>query len=410
MKILFVPFAPSLAHMTRCLSIAENLNSAGNSCLFAIGSEGKDFIEKAGFKTVFLPEIDSLTFKNDRGWKWLTKEYFANNLNAELKIIDTFNPDLIIFDFRFTTALAARIKSKRSISILHANALSLAINPVKTALEIISTEDSDTLPSFRDKIFKFIFPKVFKIFIKKPISKIRPILFKNNYSHINTVFDLLLGDQNFIADIPEFLPKNLVLTDNCFVVGPLTWSGWSKDDSFDFSKFDSRPLIYITMGSTVDAEPTLIKLIEALRNLSYNIIVSKGSANIEIADVPRNLYIYDYVPGNLVTSKSVLAIYHGGHETLMQVLSAGIPSLVIPVNPDQILVAKQIKKLGIGNYLKHPKSFPMEQNPLSRISISDISNEITRIIDDKKCHEKCLEMKAIMDRYIVSKEYLNLIK
>jgi UDP:flavonoid glycosyltransferase YjiC (YdhE family) len=409
MKILFIPFTPSLAHMTRCLSIAETLKAKDNECMFAIGTEGKDFIEKAGFSTKTIPEIDTESFKNDRGWKWFTKKYFLDNLQAELVIIDEFNPDIIIFDFRFTTALSAKIKSKRSISILHASAVSLILETKRTAVEIISFNDSSSDNSIKSKILQLIFPKVFGYFVKKPLRKIKSILKSHNYTNVRTIFDLLLGDINFIADIPEFIPEPLKLPENFYIVGPLTWSGWDKDENFSFEGIDSKPIIYITMGSTIEAKPTLLKLIESLKDLPYNIIISKGKNELNLPEKLENVYQYTYVPGKLVASKSSLVIYHGGHETLMQVLSCSVPSLVIPVNPDQLLVAKQIKKLGIGDYLKHHHSFPMEEQPLSLFSNKDISDKVIEIINNKQCKQKCESMKDIMINYISSKDYLKYI-
>ncbi len=409
MKILFVPFTPSLAHMTRCLSIAETMKAENNECLFAVGIEGKNFIEKAGFPTYIIPEVDSETFKNDRGWKWINKRYFLDNLYAEQKIIDKFKPDYLIYDFRFTTSLSARINSTKSISILHASALSLVFDTKKTAIDIISSFDSYSNKSLREKLFQFIFSKVFCWVMQKPIKRIKMLLKQYNYDNIKTIFNLLPGEINFIADIPEFISDRLKLPDNYYVVGPLTWSGWEKDDIFSLKELDSKPVIYVTMGST-EAKPTLLKLVKSLQDLPYNIIISKGKTELDLPDAPKNVFLYSYVPGKIVASKSSLVIYHGGHETLMQVLSCGIPSLVIPVNPDQILIAKLIKKHGIGNYLKHPNSFPMEQEPLKNYSKKEITEEVIRIIDDSECKRRCEILKKTIVNYIDSKEYLRFIK
>ena len=224
---------------------------------------------------------------------------------------------------------------------------------------------------------------------------------KYNYSNIKIVFDLLLGDINLIADIPEFIPNTLKLPVNFHIVGPLTWSGWDKDENFSLRGLDSKPIIYITMGSTIEAKQTLLKLIDSLKYLPYNIVISKGKNELNISEKYENVHPYAYVPGNLVASKSSLVIYHGGHETLMQVLSCGVPSLVIPINPDQLLVAKQIKKLGIGDYLKLPGSFPMEEQPLHGFSNDDIKDKIIEIINNKESKQKCEAMKDTMTNYIV---------
>ena len=327
MRILFIPFTPSLAHMTRCLSVAETMKAEKNECLFAIGIEGKEFIEKAGFNCTEIPEIDSVTFKNSRGWKWLSKNYFVENLNAELKIINDFNPDIIIYDFRFTSGLAARIKSKKSISILHASALSLILDTKTTANQIIADDDPILKKQLKDKIFQFIFPKVFTWLLRKPLKKIKPILKQYNHTNIKTVFDLLPGDFNLIADAPDFIPNGLQVPENYYIVGPLLWSGWNKDENFSIQELESRPIIYITMGSTIEAKPTLLKLIESIKELPYKIIISTGLTELRQENLPDNVFIYSYVPGNYVASKSSLVIYHGGHETLMQVLSCGTSML-----------------------------------------------------------------------------------
>jgi UDP:flavonoid glycosyltransferase YjiC (YdhE family) len=407
-KILFIPFTPSLAHMTRCLSIAETMKMEHAECLFAVGTEGRDFIEKAGFPINIIPEIDSDTFKNDRGWKWLSKSYFVDNLIAELKIIDGFRPDLIIYDFRFTTSLSARIRSTKSISILHANALSLALNTKRTAMDIISSADV-LKKSFREMVFQYLFSKVFCWFVQRPVNRIKTLLKQYHYNGIRNVFELLLGDINFIADTPEFIPVGFMLPANCHLIGPLIWSGWDRADNFSFDNSGSKPVIYVTMGSTIEAKPTLLKLIESLRDLPYHIIISKGKTGLDLLEIPSNVSLYSFVPGNVVASKSSLAIYHGGHETLMQVLSCGVPSMVIPVNPDQIMVAKQIKKLGLGNYLKRPHSFPMEPEPLKNFSTHEIAAEVIRIIEDTECKQRCEIMRKTLTGYINSKEYLKFI-
>jgi UDP:flavonoid glycosyltransferase YjiC (YdhE family) len=276
-------------------------------------------------------------------------------------------------------------------------------------LNIIADDDSNSRKQLKDKVFQFFFPKVFTWFIRKPVKRIKPILKLCNYDNIHTIFDLLLGDFNLIADTAEFLPNELRIPENCRIVGPLTWSGWDKDSNFPLHKLESKPIIYITMGSTIEAKPTLLKLIESLKGLPYNIIISKGQTEFDQQEFPDNVFIYSFVPGNYVASKSSLVIYHGGHETLMQVLSCGTPSLVIPVNPDQILVAKQIKKLGIGNFLKQPNSFPMNNEPLKHFSINEITNEVLKILEDKQCKNRCEIMKDNLKNKVDSKECLKLI-
>jgi hypothetical protein len=74
MKALFIPFAPSLAHVTRCLSVADTWQKLGNIAYFAIGAERMSLPEEFGYKTFELPEVTSDVFRIDRGMKWLIPE------------------------------------------------------------------------------------------------------------------------------------------------------------------------------------------------------------------------------------------------------------------------------------------------------------------------------------------------
>ena len=44
MKALFVPFASSLAHVSRCLAVAEAWRAKGHTAIFAVGPEQADLV------------------------------------------------------------------------------------------------------------------------------------------------------------------------------------------------------------------------------------------------------------------------------------------------------------------------------------------------------------------------------
>jgi UDP:flavonoid glycosyltransferase YjiC (YdhE family) len=365
-------------------------------------------VQQAGFETHSLPEISSYDFRNDRGFKWLTEEYFSRNLDAENKIIDKINPDAVVFDFRFTTALSARIKGKRSIGILHGNALSLALDTKKCAKNIISGNDTYTPGlSLRNKIVQFLFPQVFSLILRKIAHRINPLLKAHGNRTITNPFALLFGDENIVADIPELIMTKL--PDHCHLVGPLLWTGWEKKDSISFEEPDSRPIVYVTMGSTVEAQPVLHKVIESLANTPYTIFISKGRLELTIRALPHNIHLHSMLPGKTMAQKSALVIHHGGHETLMQALSAGTPSLIIPTNPDQILVANQAQRLGTGRCLRRKNSFPMDKNPLDGISATVIRNTMEEVIQDKHCRSVCEEMKNKIKHYVNSQLFVPII-
>lgn len=408
MRILFIPFAPSLAHVSRCLAVAKVMAAHGHDCLFAIGDESRQLVQQARFRTHSLPEVSSLAFRNDRGFRWLTEEYFLRNMDAEKKIIDETDPDTIVFDFRFTTALSARIKGKRSIGILHGNALSLALDTKKCAENIISGNVTYSAGlSLRNKIVQFLFPRVFTLILRKVAHRVNPLLKAHGVKKITNPFALLFGDENIVADIPELIMTRL--PDHCHLVGPLLWKGWEKRDSISFEELDSRPIIYVTMGSTVEAQPVLYTIIESLVDTPYTVFIGKGNLDLTIRALPQNIHLHSVLPGKTMAQRSALVIHHGGHETLMQALSVGTPSLIIPTNPDQILVANQVQRLGIGRCLRRKNSFPMDKNPLDGISATVIRNIMEEVIQDKHCRSVCGKMRIKIEHYVNSQLFVPII-
>jgi UDP:flavonoid glycosyltransferase YjiC (YdhE family) len=109
MKALFVPFAPSLAHMSRCLAVAEAWRARGHTAVFAAGPERTAMVQAAGFDLHPVPEVPGAVFRSDRGFRWLTAAYFRQNIEAERAILSNVQPDVVIFDFRFTTTASTRL-------------------------------------------------------------------------------------------------------------------------------------------------------------------------------------------------------------------------------------------------------------------------------------------------------------
>jgi UDP:flavonoid glycosyltransferase YjiC (YdhE family) len=115
LKALFVPFAPSLAHVSRCLAVAEAWRTRGHTATFAVGPERADLVRAAGFDARPLPEVPGAVFRTG-GLSWMSPAYFADNLAAEQGILAEVAPDVVVFDFRFTTSLAARMAGRPSVT------------------------------------------------------------------------------------------------------------------------------------------------------------------------------------------------------------------------------------------------------------------------------------------------------
>jgi UDP:flavonoid glycosyltransferase YjiC (YdhE family) len=258
MKALFVPFAPSLAHVSRCLAVADAWRERGHVAIFAIGAERSALVHSAGFDARPVPEVAGAVFRADRGLRWFSPTYFSDNLAAEQAILAEVDPEIVVSDFRFTTSLSARLAGRPTVSILHGNALRFALHPRETARLLIGDRGSAKgIAALRVLILRQLFPIVFQLVMRVVARRWAPLLKAYGCPPVNSPFELLLGDEMLVADLPDLLPPKL--PPHTHIVGPLMWSGWEQPASW-LDEFDNRPLVYVTMGSTVEAQAVLIKM------------------------------------------------------------------------------------------------------------------------------------------------------
>jgi MGT family glycosyltransferase len=396
MKSLFVPFAPSLAHVSRCLAVAEAWRSRGHDAIFAIGEERAEMVRQAGFETRSVPEVPGRIFRTDRGWRWLTAAYFSQNVTAEQSILAETKPDVVVFDFRFTTATSARLAGLPAVSIVHGNAIRLARQPRETARLLLgdSSAAHGTGAVLR-AIMRYVFPIAFSLVMRRVARRFSPLLKEHGLPPVDSPFQLLLGDAVLAADLPEFLPVDL--PPRLHIVGPLMWRGWEQPAPW-LNDGDTQPLIYVTLSSTVETQSMLIKIIDALRDAPYNVVVSTGNVSLPPdLQLPSHIRIFSIVPGAAVVRRSRLVFHHGGHETLMQALAAGVPSLLLPMNPDQILVAQQAQALGVGHNLRRPTDLPFGTTTMHQLTPTQIRHEVDRLIADRECLNVCETFKRRLE-------------
>jgi UDP:flavonoid glycosyltransferase YjiC (YdhE family) len=81
----------------------------------------------------------------------------------------------------------------------------------------------------------------------------------------------------------------------------------------------------------------------------------------------------------------------------MQALAAGAPSLMLPMNPDQILVAQQAQAAGAGRSLRQPGDLPFRNTTLGKITCAQIRHEVDRLIADRDCQSACESLKHTIE-------------
>jgi MGT family glycosyltransferase len=119
--------------------------------------------------------------------------------------------------------------------------------------------------------------------------------------------------------------------------------------------FDSRPLIYIALGTFWHNRADFYRLcVDAFRDMPVQVLLSVGSAaNVAaLGELPENVHARACVDQIAVLRRADLFLSHSGMNSLTESLLAGVPLLLFPQALDQFSLADHTQALGAGLVLK----------------------------------------------------------
>lgn len=117
---------------------------------------------------------------------------------------------------------------------------------------------------------------------------------------------------------------------------------------------DGEPLVYITMGTYYARLPRVMeRLVEGAADVAAQVVVTVGAARdpAELAPLPRNVRVEQYVPQSMLIPRCAAVVCQGGLNAMMAALSHGVPVGCLPVTWGEPLgfnAAERCAQLGAG--------------------------------------------------------------
>jgi zeaxanthin glucosyltransferase len=112
-----------------------------------------------------------------------------------------------------------------------------------------------------------------------------------------------------------------------------------------------RPVIYVSFGSQIYFWPEIFeKLLAAGEALKAHMVMAMG----DLADDPRwaggrtHCDVYHYAPQPEILQRAAAFVTHGGANSVMEAIAAGVPMLISPMCNDQFHQAYFVERAGIG--------------------------------------------------------------
>jgi UDP:flavonoid glycosyltransferase YjiC (YdhE family) len=109
---------------------------------------------------------------------------------------------------------------------------------------------------------------------------------------------------------------------------------------------DERPLVYGSLGTVNRDEAALDALIAGLALHGGPAVVTTGRLDPP-ASPSNDVRVIRYVPNSAILGRAAAVVTHGGFNTLLGALQAGLPQVLMPLTADQPMNAARAEQLGV---------------------------------------------------------------
>ena len=340
MKVYFAPCGIGLGHVGRCVPIARKLMEKKAEVLFSTYREGIRYIEREKIPLVKAPPIGfqvkpdgTVDFKQTavNPGPFLASFTLLKQVNAEIRAIEKFKPDIVVSDSRISPLLAARILGIPRICIL--NQFQLIIPRKKRFLRLAKFADFITLT-----------------IIGKMWTSGNTVLIPD----FPKPYTICTGNLN----IPKSYRKNVKLIGPILPVHPDTLP---KEGELrrKLKLSVDKPIIFAPISGPVRERAFLTGILRKLLldfPKNYEIVMSLGYPNANDKPIRHsNLTIYKWIPNRFEYLKAAdIIISRAGHGTITHCMCYGKPMILIPTpsHTEQLSNAKQAEILGVAKTIQ----------------------------------------------------------
>ncbi len=143
---------------------------------------------------------------------------------------------------------------------------------------------------------------------------------------------------------------------------------------FPWHRIDGRPLIYVTMGTTRNVQPSIFRMIaEACAGLNLQLVISLGNrVDLDaLVDFPGEPLVVRFAPQLELIKRARVVISHAGPNTSFEVMMEAKPMIVIPLAYDQPAIAARLAHAGVAKVL-----------PFRRFSAQKLRAALANVLSD----------------------------
>jgi MGT family glycosyltransferase len=188
-----------------------------------------------------------------------------------------------------------------------------------------------------------------------------------------------------IATLPECLDfPRTTQPINFHYTGPFVDQRARPSVDFPWDRLDGRPLIYVSLGTARNIQPSTFRIIaEACDGLGLQVVMSLGGRRDPemFVNLPGDPLIVREAPQLELIKIAKIVINHAGINTVLETLMEGKPMIAIPITHDQPALAARLAWLHVAEVI-----------PERRLAAKPLRLAICRVLNDASYGEAAREI------------------
>lgn len=387
---------PFAGHYFPLIAIADELRSRGHEVAFYTGTAAASTLEDEGFRHFPFERIDekridqimfSRSIYSDRHrpgqMQALLREWLLGTVPAQIEdltpILEDFRPDVIITETSMMGPVLVLAETQAA--------------PVS----VFSTLAACILPGRDTPPYGLGLPRP-RGFLGRMLAQglnglvnLLGVRFRREADALRASYDLpplSVSVTERTGEMPLYLVPSPAefdygrtdLPTSVEYIGPCLWQKSGSDEEPEWMKElpAGRPLIHVSEGTMHTQRPMVLRAAaEGLGAMEADVVMTSGGnrapEELDLGPLAENIRVERWVPHSRLLPKCDLVITTGGAGTVMAVLAAGVPLIIVPTEWDKPENAQRVVEAGAGLRLPPRRCTPEKLRAAVERVLSDPS-------------------------------------